>query len=167
MLVRIGDLLVRRGCLSEAQREKILQAQRHAARPFGVLAEEMFGVRQSEVEAAWSEQFAMWADYIDPAAVEQDPEAATQIDTRQAWQFRLIPLFFDDGELVVATCQNDLPRALRFVGWQVDRECRFVLCTCDQLTAGLARHYPMPGMDHPALSGGGRGGVGGGVGSVA
>ena len=48
--LKLGDLLVQQGVLTVAQRDQVLEAQRLRRRPFGVLAEDLFGVSP----AAWS-----------------------------------------------------------------------------------------------------------------
>lgn len=145
MSVRLGEILVARGLLSEAQRAHILETQKSSGRPFGVLAEQMFGVSPHDVEQAWAEQFAHAAERIDPNAAAPTPEALASIERRQAWQFRALPMRFERGELVIATDAPSLPRAMRFTGWRVGAPCRFVIAEPDVLSAALQAFYPMPG----------------------
>ena len=44
MPIRFGDLLVESGVLRPEQRDEILEEQRLVHRPFGELAERMFGI---------------------------------------------------------------------------------------------------------------------------
>ena len=53
MTIRLGDLLVRNGALTPAQRDSVLDYQKLTGRPFGELAERLFGVGQRAVEDAW------------------------------------------------------------------------------------------------------------------
>lgn len=152
MPIRIGDLLVERGTITPDQREEILRHQLRRSRPFGVLAEELFDVSKHDVESAWSEQYAAMADRIDPANERIDPAALQTVTRRQAWQFGLLPMRFEGGELVVATTTDRLPRALRFTSWRIDTLCRFDLCAQHQLAEALERHLPMAGLDARFLS---------------
>lgn len=147
--VRLGELLVRRGAITDAERDAIVREQDRRARPFGALAEEMFGVSPTDVEHAWAEQFASVAERVDPADVEPDAEALGLIDRRQAWQFGVVPLRFDGPELVAATSPCYLARAMRFVGWRITNRCRFVICTREQLMSALAERYPLAGLETP------------------
>jgi hypothetical protein len=150
MAIRLGDLLVRNGVLTETQREQVLDRQRLTGRPFGELAETMFGVSQHAVERAWAEQYAMIAQRVDPHTEKIDPVALAQIDRRQAWQFCMLPLRFDGDELMVCTTQAHLVRAMRFAGWRIKAPCYFVLSDPVTLGKALMRHYRMDGM-HPAV----------------
>lgn len=154
MGVRLGELLVEHGVLTVAQRDQILEAQRTSGRPFGELAERLFGVSQSHVERAWSEQYARIATWIDPRNEKVDPDALAMIDRRQAWQFRVLPLRFEGDELVACTTKENLARALRFAGWRINRMVYFVLAEPQALGEALAQHHPLPGMTPEMVNGG-------------
>ncbi|MBZ0170750.1 MAG: hypothetical protein K8E66_00070 [Phycisphaerales bacterium] len=151
MAVRLGDILVERGVLTEAQRERIVEHQRMHPRPFGLLAEEMFGVSPREVESAWASQFARIAEWVDVSIEHPGADALGLVETRQAWQFGVLPLRIDYEELVIATTEDRLARALRFSGWRVPMPCRFVLCEEEALYDAMAAHYPMAGLNADAM----------------
>lgn len=147
MTIRLGDLLVQHGCLTTEQRDRIVEVQRGSARPFGVLAEELFGVAPSDVEVAWATQYADVAPRFDPRLHVIEPEVLGVIDRRQAWQFRLIAVRQEGDETVFVTTIEDLARALRFTGWRIPGPCTFCICDADILQIGLGMHYPMEGVD--------------------
>ncbi len=151
MTIRLGDLLVRHNCLTSEQRDEILRVQRSSARPFGVLAEELFGVSPADVETAWAAQYAAIAPRFDPRSHTIDPGVLGVIERRQAWQFRLIPIRREGDETVFVTSTEDLARALRFTGWRVPGPCTFCICDRGTLAIGLSIHYPIDGMDHTFL----------------
>jgi hypothetical protein len=150
MAIRLGDLLVQHGVLTEPQRAAVLERQRFTGRPFGELAENMFGVSQHAVERAWAEQYAMIAERIDPKSERIEPVVLALLERRQAWQFCLLPIRFDGDELMVCTTQEHLVRAMRFANWRIKAPCYFVLADPLALSKALTRHYPMPGM-HPEV----------------
>jgi hypothetical protein len=151
--LRLGDLLVARGVLEEAQRDEILAEQSLSGRPFGALAERMFGVSPRDIEQAWAEQYSSLAPTADLDAEEPEPYALSLIERRQAWQFRVLPLRFDGDELLVCTTRENLPRALRFTGWSIGHRCVFVITSAEQLDAALERHYSMGGSMGGSMSG--------------
>ncbi len=153
MTIRLGDLLVEHGCLTTEQRDRIVETQRCNPRPFGLLAEELFGVSPSDVEAAWAVQYSSIAPRFDPRLHAIGPEVLSLIEPRQAWQFRLIPVRHEGDEHVFVTCVDSLSRALRFTGWRIPGPCTFCVCDPGVLTIGLGMHYPMQGMD-TGLAGG-------------
>ncbi|MEM9372592.1 MAG: hypothetical protein AAGA55_03030 [Planctomycetota bacterium] len=146
MTIRLGDLLVEHGCLTADQRDRILDAQRSNVRPFGLLAEELFGVSPSDVETAWATQYASIAPRFDPRLHAIEPGVLGLIEPRQAWQFRLIPVRQEGDEHVFVTSVESLSRALRFTGWRIPGPCTFSVCEPDVLTIGLGMHYPIEGM---------------------
>lgn len=151
--MRLGDLLVKRGVLTEAQRDSVLEHQRLTGRPFGEMAERLFGIGQGAVEAAWAEQYSMIARRVDPRTERTDPKMLALIDRRQAWQFGLMPLRTEAGELLICTTQQHLPRALKFAGWKIQAQCFFVISDPRALGEALMKHYPMGGMSPDVLAG--------------
>ncbi|MBS0189529.1 MAG: hypothetical protein U0573_08865 [Phycisphaerales bacterium] len=145
MVLRIGDLLVRQGVLTQEQVEDILIEQRTAGRPFGELAERLFGVSTRDVERAWAEQYSQITGGYDLHSARFDSEALATVSARQAWQFRILPVRFAGDELTVCTVKDHLARALRFVGWKMECPCHFVLAEPEELAQMLIRHFPLAG----------------------
>lgn len=143
MPIRLGDLLVLKGVITDEQKHQILDAQHGRARPFGAIAEEMFGVQPSDIEETWGEQHANLAERINPATATAHPMTRSFIDRRQAWQFRVVPIRFDGRELVCVSTPKGLARAMRFVGWAIDRPVRLAVCNDERMELGLERLYPM------------------------
>lgn len=144
MTLRLGEMMVHRGLLTEDQVETILAEQRDCGGAFGDIAERMFGLDASDVELLWAEQYASITDRVNPERARIDPDALALVSRRQAAQFRVLPLRVDDGgELVVCTTEEDLPRALRFVYRVLGRPSYFVLADDpESFDRALATHYP-------------------------
>jgi hypothetical protein len=144
--IHLGELLVQHGVLTAKQRDEVLIAQTARGGAFGALAEEMFGVPQSAVERAWAEQYAGFAPHIDPRRLNVNPRVLEVISKRQAWQFRVLPIADNHGQLTLCTTQDHLVRALKFAGWRLGHSCQFVLAEPLHLGEALVTHYPMAGM---------------------
>ena len=144
--IRIGENLVEQGVLSEQQVFEILQAQREQHLPFGVLAERMFEVTVESIENAWVEQYYRYTGPIDLDQHHVDAEALRLINRRQAWQFRILPLRFEGRELLIATTQQHLRRALRFATNVIGIPVFFVMARPKALGQALCKRYPLPGM---------------------
>lgn len=148
MALRMGELLIRRGRMTPEQVERVLERQRTRGGAFGQIAERMFDIHPSQVEAAWAQQHADITQALDLSTDDADPRALSIIDARQAWQFRVLPLRVEpNGEAVLCTTRSNLPRALRFTYSALDVPACFVLASEDALQAALERRYPFPGMD--------------------
>lgn len=145
MTLRLGDLLVQLGALTREQCEAVVNEQRRSGRPIGVVAEKMFGVAADVIERAWAEQYAAIARRVDPMTERYDLDALGQINKRQAWQFKVIPIRFDGREIIVCTTTANLPRALRFTSRQIGHACTLVTCDEARLIDALERFYPLAG----------------------
>lgn len=150
--IRIGQILVEQGTLSEQQVIEIVEAQRHSNLPFGLVAERMFDVTVDSIEKAWVEQYCRFTGLLDLDTVEQDQEVLKLINRRQAWQFEIIPVRFENsGELLVAASRHRLHRAVTFVAKRLEASAYFRVVQSDQLRAFLKQHYPLPGVTDAIL----------------
>lgn len=146
MEMRLGQLLVDGGVLTGSQVEDVLAEQAESGLPFGVIAEDRFGVDPASVEAAWARQYAALTRTVDPRHEVFDDRALLVVTRRQAWQFRVLPIRFDDRELMVATTQLHLRRALRFATHVIGLPVYFVMSDPEALGLALCRHFSLPGM---------------------
>jgi hypothetical protein len=151
MIPRLGDLLVGHGLLTPEQRDRVLIAQQERARPFGLLAEQMFDVKPGDVERAWADQLVSIPERIDPAIILPDPDCLRLVDRRQAWQFGVLPLGRRGPDIRICTCPTMLLKAVRFTGWRLDGGCLLELADPDRLALALQQHYPMAGLDETTL----------------
>ncbi len=143
--IKIGEILVEQGILSEQQVFEVLEAQKQHRMPFGVLAERMFDVTLHSIENAWVEQYHRFTGTIDLSGEKFDNEALRVLNRRQAWQFELLPIRTEpDGEMLVAASANRLARAVTFAANRIDRAVYFRIAEQSQLREFLQQHYPMP-----------------------
>src|ERR1700744_2371309 len=112
--IQIGQLLIEQGVLSERQVDHILKVQKMSHRPFGDLAERLYGINPRAIEDAWVEQYIRIAGVVDLDQQNIDSEALRVINRRQAWQFHLLPMNRDNENLQLATSAKDLVRAVNF-----------------------------------------------------
>lgn len=146
MELRLGQLLIETGVLTATQVERILCEQQRSGEPFGLLCERLYQIEPETIEKAWAMQYASLSPTVDLEREQFDPEAMALVSRRQAWQFRVLPLRFDDGELMIATTQAHLRRALRFAVAVMGVPVYLVLASPEALGQALCRHYPLPGM---------------------
>jgi hypothetical protein len=142
--IPIGQLLVEQGVLTHKQVQHVLEVQRLSHRPFGDLAERLYGVSPEAVEDAWVQQYTRAAGVVNLDECEVDPSCLGLINRRQAWQFHLLPLRRDAENLTIATDAEHLVRAVNFSTRRVAEPACFVIAEKDQLRNHLMRHYPVP-----------------------
>ncbi|HEX8322380.1 MAG TPA: hypothetical protein VF595_00580 [Tepidisphaeraceae bacterium] len=142
--LKLGEILVQQGILTNEQVDHVLHIQRAIGRPFGDLVERLYGIEPSVIQDAWVEQYADMVGRIDLPTIEVDAECRNLVTRRQAWQFHLVPLFRDSGYLHVATTQESLVRAVNFANRTLSEPVYFRLADRKQVNAFLMQHYPVP-----------------------
>jgi hypothetical protein len=146
--MRIGELLVAQGALTRDQVQAILEQQSRCGRPFGDLAERMFGVTPEAVEQAWIDQYVELQTEVDLETQRIDLEVLRVVNRRQAWQFHMLPMYYDQHELMLATCRESLKRAVNFAWHRLNDPVFFLIAKRPQLEEFLMEHYPWPAMEH-------------------
>ncbi len=124
--IQIGQLLVEQGALTQAQVEHILKVQKMSNRPFGDLAERLYGIDARAVEDAWVEQYVRMAGVVDLDEQQIETDCLRMLNRRQAWQFHLLPLNREE-DLHMATSAKDLVRAVNFSGKKLDEPVHFLI----------------------------------------
>ncbi len=143
---RIGVILRKHGELSGLQVSTILMVQRKTGRPFGELAERMFGVSRAAVERAWADQYRDHGTAVNLESIQIDAGLNALLSRRQAWQFQLLPLYRRDGQLHLATTVERLPRASAFAWRRFGEPVMLWLAEADPLHNHLTHRYPWPAM---------------------
>jgi len=142
--IQIGQLLIEQGVLTTRQVEHILRVQKMSHRPFGDLAERLFGISPQAVEDAWVQQYLRVAGTIDLSDQKFDEQCLRLLNRRQAWQFHLLPMQRSEENLNVATSADDLVRAVNFSAKKLDEPIYFQIAERAQLKEFLMKHYPVP-----------------------
>ncbi|MFG0256422.1 MAG: hypothetical protein ACF8GE_00800 [Phycisphaerales bacterium JB043] len=151
--MQLGEILVERGLLTSEQVDEVLETQCRTGGAFGQIAEQLFGLSISDVEEAWSHQYASRTDLLDLEELSPEASVMDVIDRRQAWQFRVLPLRRDESELVLVTTREHLTRAIRFALHHIPEPCFFVLAGPEDLGDALHEHFPMGGMTSRFIQG--------------
>ncbi len=138
---KFGSLLVAQNLITNEQRLEILDYQLDCAKPFGVLAEKLFNVDPEAIERVWLMQYMAIAPRVDLTQTNIDKRYLGLVNKRQAWQFGVLPISFDDGCLMIATTKQKLARAHRFASRFIDLPFVFVIAEEADLDASLCQSY--------------------------
>jgi hypothetical protein len=142
--IQIGQLLIEQGCLTEEQVAHILKVQKMTSRPFGDLAERLYGINPKAIEDAWVEQYVRTVGVVDLGEQQIDTDALRVLNRRQAWQFHTLPMNRQDFDLHAATSAENLVRAVNFATRKLDEPVYFLIAERSQLREFLMKHYPVP-----------------------
>jgi hypothetical protein len=142
--IQIGQILIQQGVLTDKQVRQILHIQKNTYRPFGDLAERLYGVSAQAIEDAWVTQYLLNAGIVDLEKMSFNSESLTHLNSRQAWQFHMIPTGFAGDHLLIATDRKHLIRAINFSSSWLNHPACFMVAQSQQLQSLLMRHYPVP-----------------------
>lgn len=142
--IQIGQLLVEQGVLTERQVSHILKVQKMSHRPFGDLAERLYGIEPKAIEDAWVEQYLRIAGVVDLNEQKIETDCLRLLNRRQAWQFHLLPTNRDDQSLQMATSAENLVRSINFSVRKLGEPVHFLIAERSQLREFLMKHYPVP-----------------------
>lgn len=142
--IPIGQLLVEQGVLTQQQVDHILRVQRQSHRPFGDLAERLFGISPRAVEDAWVEQYTRHVGLVNLDEQDVDAQCLRLLSRRQVWQFHTLAMNRDDSSLNMATSPENLVRAVNFASRTLDEPISFMLADREQLQGFLMKHFPVP-----------------------
>ena len=142
--LKLGEILAEQGILTQRQVQHILTVQKTVSRPFGDLAERLYGIQTQAVEDAWVKQYTQLAEKIDLGEVEPDKNCLQLVNRRQAWQFHIVPLYRDGDHLAIATTAEALVRAVNFATRRFGEPAYFVIAETRQMNEFLMKHYPVP-----------------------
>lgn len=145
---RLGTILRRHGQLRAAQVASILTKQAVSGRPFGELAQQMFGLDHRVIEQAWIEQYLQHGTEVDLHTQFMDRNVRGVVTRRQAWQFDLLPIRREDDQLMIATTARRLPRTVTFAWRRLREPVYLVVAPQAQLEHYLQMHYPWQAMCH-------------------
>jgi hypothetical protein len=142
--IQIGQLLIEQGVLSAKQVDHILSVQKVSHRPFGDLAERLYGISPQAVEDAWVQQYLRMVGTIDLDDQKFDEQCLRLLNRRQAWQFHMLPMNRSEENLNIATDTQSLVRAVNFSAKKLDEPIYFQIAERTQLRDFLMKHYPVP-----------------------
>ena len=142
--IQIGELLVEQGVLTQKQVKHILQVQKMSHRPFGDLAERLYGIDPKAVEDAWVEQYLRIAGVVDLNDQQMETDCLRMLNRRQAWQFHLLPINRQQETVSVATSADNLVRSVNFATRSLEEPVHFLIAERQQLREFLMKHYPVP-----------------------
>jgi hypothetical protein len=142
--IPIGQLLIEQGALTEQQVAHIIRVQKTSHRPFGDLAERLYGINPQAIEDAWVQQYIRVAGVVDLDEQKVDEECLRLLNRRQAWQFHVLPMNREEQNVNVATSAKDLVRAVNFATRKLDEPVYFQIAERKQLREFLMKHYPVP-----------------------
>ena len=141
--LKLGEILVNQGLLTEQQVAHVLDVQAALHRPFGDLAERLYNLDPKAVTDAWVKQFVDQTREHDVTLEQMEVDWLPLLQPRQAWQFRMVPLRREWDHLLVATDARGLLRAVNFASVALPMTPCFVLGDPASMRVLLMRHYPV------------------------
>jgi len=143
----IGHILVEQGVLSDEQVVQVISTQLERAEVFGKLAEEMFGISEQVVLEALSVQVARRSPQASLCAETFDPQCLQMISAKDAWDRLVLPIRWEDGELLCATTIETLSAAIDLLQTQLECGFHFTIAEMRPLEEFIANLYAYEGVE--------------------
>jgi cellulose synthase/poly-beta-1,6-N-acetylglucosamine synthase-like glycosyltransferase len=137
--MRLGEMLLSEGKLSDEQLEQALQLQRRQGDRLGEILMHTGVVPEADVSTALAEQQQL--NFTDPATAEPDPEIHTLIPEQVAQRYRVVPLAMVDGVLHLAMADALDEEAMSLVTEHVDCPVRAFVAPPTSVELLLQRIY--------------------------
>ena len=148
--VRLGEMLLSQGKLSDEQLEQALELQRRQGDRLGEILMHTGVVPEVEISTALAEQQQL--SFTDLAAVEPNPETHTLIPEQVAQRYRIVPLAMVDGVLHLAMADALDEEAMSIVTEHVDSPVRAFVAPPTSVELLLQRIYAKSNAEIAAAS---------------
>lgn len=144
---QIGQLLLEQGVLNKTQLTRITQRQKQDRRPIWQHAAELTDLDEAAIWEQCAAGLARRCPHTSLFRESQDASCLGFLQARDAWENLVLPLRFDEGELVCATTQETLADALRLMLRVSPVPCRFVLVAVHPIEQFIAELYHYEGVE--------------------
>ena len=143
----IGNILIEQGVLTQSQVDRALQAQAEREAPLGRIAEQLFDIERMTVIEALAEQVVMRAPDASLATETFDPQCLRMIAAKEAWDCLILPIRWEDGELLCATTVETLPAAIELLQQKLDCPFHSAIAEMRPLEEFIASLYAYEGVE--------------------
>ncbi len=143
----IGQILIQQGVMNPEQVDQALQAQQGTEKPLGRIAQELFEISAASVMMALAEQIARRSPQASLATEQFDPQCLRLISAKDAWDRLILPIRFEDGELLCATTVETLPAAIELLQARLDCPYHFAIAEMRPIEEFIASLYAYEGVE--------------------
>ena len=143
----IGHILIEQGVLTPNQVARALAAQAEREVPLGRIAEQLFDIERTVVIEALAEQVVMRAPDASLATEHFDEQCLRMISAKEAWDSLILPIRWEDGELLCATTVETLPSAIELLQQKLVCPFHFVIAEMRPLEEFIASLYAYEGVE--------------------
>lgn len=143
----IGHILIEQGVLTPSQVDRALQVQAEREAPLGRIVEQLFGIERITIIEALAEQIVMRAPDASLATETFDPQCLRMIAANEAWDNLILPIRWEDGELLCATAVETLPGSIELLQQKLDCPFHFAIAEMRPLEEFIACLYAYEGVE--------------------
>jgi MSHA biogenesis protein MshE len=137
--IRLGELLIKEGLLSETQLEAALTQQKQSGRKLGRVLVESGFVSEERISGAIAKQLRI--PFVDLRQYDLKPEVVQRLPETASRRFRALVLNLEDGVVQVGMADPTDLFAYDEIGRLLHSEIRLAAVTESQLLAAIDRHY--------------------------
>lgn len=139
MVMKMGEMLVKKKLITPQQLETALKEQRRSGEVLGMILVKMGFLKEEQLLKVLSEQLNI--PYVSLKDAVIDPSVIKKVPAKFAWHYNIIPIKFiaDPNTLTIATC--DPLRALDDVKVFLKCEVNPVLASRDEIVEMIRKYY--------------------------
>ncbi|MCL4288824.1 MAG: Flp pilus assembly complex ATPase component TadA [Thermoleophilia bacterium] len=138
--LRLGELLVREGLLTQAQLDQVLTEKRGTRQRLGELVVAHGWVTEVQIAQALAEQYQL--EFVNLDASPPNPAAATLLPEKFARRYRAVPIRFAGDRVVVAVADPTNVLASDDLRIALGLELQLTVATASGIDAALERLHP-------------------------
>ncbi|MEX0653342.1 MAG: hypothetical protein WD534_01240 [Phycisphaeraceae bacterium] len=144
---QVGRLLVEQGVLTTTQLKQITQRHRLDRRPLWQHAAELTDLAESDIWEHCAAGLVRQCPHGDLFRERMDHSCLAMLSPRDAWENLILPLRVAEGELICATTEETLARALPLMLRVSPLPCRFLLVAVHPIEQFIAELYHYEGVE--------------------
>ncbi|MCX8072089.1 MAG: type IV-A pilus assembly ATPase PilB [Candidatus Binatia bacterium] len=139
MSSRLGELLVRRGLVSQAQLSKLLEDPEVAQLPLSVALVKQNLVDEAVLAATLQKEYHL--SLVDPSVMSIAPEVIRLVPGQLAQRHHLVPISFSGSSVTVAMSDPSNLVAVNEVKFLTGYDVKVAVASVSAVTAAIERHY--------------------------
>ncbi|GBD26709.1 Type II secretion system protein E [bacterium HR30] len=139
MSSRLGELLVRRGLISQAQLSKLLEDPELAQLPLSVALVKQNLVDEAVLAATLQKEYHL--SLVDPSVMNIAPEVVRLVPSQLAQRHHLVPISFSGTSITVAMSDPSNLVAVNEVKFLTGYDVKVAVAAVSSVTAAIERYY--------------------------
>jgi type IV pilus assembly protein PilB len=139
MAIKLGELLVKEGLITDEQLEEALAHQKQHGGVLGSVLDQLGIIKESEITGLLSRQYGIPS--VDLGQVEIDPEAVQKVPAETAQKYQILPIALEGSNLTIAMVDPTNVSALDDIKFLTGCKVEAVLASETAVQEAIEKHH--------------------------